>query len=625
MAQQVKFYSVASLPASPTGNGIYFVDNGELYKGGKRFGALKVTAGTEPSAMISGMIAGDITVSANGDAYAYNGTSWIQIAIAPSNVLQSLDVSLVGVDSGTSEVITGIKQDDGKITAYASAFPTLCTGDGDGQVKLNGINASVSGWDTVTGDISGIKASLDDHESRIGGLESWKIGTDASFTTGALTATSGTFTSSLTVGGKTVSAIADDRIAAIAEVSKSASDDGVTVSVYTKSGSVEKVEVAVDATASASDIIKDSTKLVRAGDVVNYLSDVTKAMHFVGVKNKSVLNETTHSGSAGDLIIVDSKEYVSDGTKWIELGDESELGNLTEYTGYNTTLTNGASNLAAGINALDASIKAMDFSSSITDNGVTTTITQADGKITAFGLTVDAIDTIAYSESNATKLPTTSAVYYFVTGSINALTGSVSDSSNGVGITVNEEGGKLTSAEVSVDPSVLADAMSLTKFVGKDIDTSGAFTTGSQSIPTVGAVQTFVDGRINQLDATVKDAESGGVITIVESDGKLTSVTLNKATTISDSSTASDAKLATEKAVRDAISAGTTIAAETKTDTDKGIKVDVTTQNGSVKAVDVTTTLVDTLDFATPSTEEIPSEKAVVDALCWLGANGTPL
>ena len=44
-----------------------------------------------------------------------------------------------------------------------------------------------------------------------------------------------------------------------------------------------------------------------------------------------------------------------------------------------------------------------------------------------------------------------------------------------------------------------------------------------------------------------------------------------------------------------------------------------------MKAVDVTTTLVDTLDFATPSTEEIPSEKAVVDALCWLGANGTPL
>ena len=46
--QAVKFYSVSSLPASPSAGALYFVNGGELYKGTKRFGANKVyTANAE--------------------------------------------------------------------------------------------------------------------------------------------------------------------------------------------------------------------------------------------------------------------------------------------------------------------------------------------------------------------------------------------------------------------------------------------------------------------------------------------------------------------------------------------------------------------------------------------------
>lgn len=40
--QAVKFYSVSSLPSTPNNAALYFVNNGELYKGAQRFGANKV-------------------------------------------------------------------------------------------------------------------------------------------------------------------------------------------------------------------------------------------------------------------------------------------------------------------------------------------------------------------------------------------------------------------------------------------------------------------------------------------------------------------------------------------------------------------------------------------------------
>lgn len=51
------------------------------------------------------------------------------------------------------------------------------------------------------------------------------------------------------------------------------------------------------------------------------ISGLTGIMHFVGVKES--LPDSVLSYDKGDVILVDNKEYVNDGKKWIELGDES--------------------------------------------------------------------------------------------------------------------------------------------------------------------------------------------------------------------------------------------------------------------------------------------------------------
>lgn len=51
------------------------------------------------------------------------------------------------------------------------------------------------------------------------------------------------------------------------------------------------------------------------------VADLAGAMHFEGVKD--ALPENVDGYESGDIIIVGTKEYVCDGTKWVELGDEA--------------------------------------------------------------------------------------------------------------------------------------------------------------------------------------------------------------------------------------------------------------------------------------------------------------
>lgn len=128
MAQQVKFYSVASLPENIDQNGLYFKDGGELYKGSSRFGAGRVTTVADVDAMsaITGMVSGDIAICTNGGTFAYDGTEWKEsdptVALVGSSTVQ---VSYSGSTRNETipSVIFGVKQDNGKVTAYARSFP----------------------------------------------------------------------------------------------------------------------------------------------------------------------------------------------------------------------------------------------------------------------------------------------------------------------------------------------------------------------------------------------------------------------------------------------------------------------------------------------------------------------
>lgn len=65
----------------------------------------------------------------------------------------------------------------------------------------------------------------------------------------------------------------------------------------------------------------DSDNLATSKAIATYLegaiAGLTGAMHFIGVKD-----ELPAEGAAGDIVIVGTTEYVHDGSKWVEIGDE---------------------------------------------------------------------------------------------------------------------------------------------------------------------------------------------------------------------------------------------------------------------------------------------------------------
>ena len=70
----------------------------------------------------------------------------------------------------------------------------------------------------------------------------------------------------------------------------------------------------------------DSENLATSKAIAAYLegaiAGLTGAMHFAGVKTEEEFADGALAGTAGDVIIVGTTEYVHDGSKWVEIGDE---------------------------------------------------------------------------------------------------------------------------------------------------------------------------------------------------------------------------------------------------------------------------------------------------------------
>ena len=70
----------------------------------------------------------------------------------------------------------------------------------------------------------------------------------------------------------------------------------------------------------------ESNKAATMSDITDTLASISGAMRFKGVKESLPADNSDYIN--GDVIIVGTKEYVFDGTKWVELGDETTAGTL---------------------------------------------------------------------------------------------------------------------------------------------------------------------------------------------------------------------------------------------------------------------------------------------------------
>ena len=70
----------------------------------------------------------------------------------------------------------------------------------------------------------------------------------------------------------------------------------------------------------------ENNKAATMSDITDTLANLNGAMRFKGVKESLPADNSGYIG--GDVIIVGTKEYVFDGTNWVELGDETTAGTL---------------------------------------------------------------------------------------------------------------------------------------------------------------------------------------------------------------------------------------------------------------------------------------------------------
>lgn len=92
----------------------------------------------------------------------------------------------------------------------------------------------------------------------------------------------------------------------------------------------------------------DSENLATSKAIAAYLegqiAGLTGAMHFIGIVSEEEFAEGAMEGQAGDVIIVGTTEYVHDGSKWVEIGDEgiyaTKAGVEKDYVKKTVTIAN---------------------------------------------------------------------------------------------------------------------------------------------------------------------------------------------------------------------------------------------------------------------------------------------
>ena len=339
-------------------------------------GKVSATASNFDDAARNAIATGTSTSTSNGVTVSVTTTSGVVTGVSVT-APAAKTWTAVNVGDANSYIYNVTQGTDGQVSASAAAFPTLATGDADGQVKLGSTNASVSGWDTVKTDITNLKSVV----SYSGTGESVVTASTGNFTNLNVTDTA-TFSvtnvsaTSLTVNGSTIEQIANAQISAIASVTQSSTSNGVTVSVTTAGGSV--TAVSVDASAFGN--------VMKFRGVVSDTSDVT-------------------TPASGDIVVigatpatgfVEGQEYIYDGSKWELIGDQNTYA-LNAYSS-TAAVYAGAATLPAAVSAAGAAIdtlntniatKASVGTSTSTDAGITGTVTLASNAAPSITMAVD--------------------------------------------------------------------------------------------------------------------------------------------------------------------------------------------------------------------------------------------
>ena len=196
---------------------------------------------------------------------------------------------------------------------------------------------------------------------------------------------------------------------------------------------------------------KVTTNEQNIANITSQLSGLTGAMHFVGTSTTDPAEGATISGveafASGDVCLYGNKEYVLNGTSWIELGDEGSYLTKTEASKTYITATKAASDIATAKSeaisesgtAADSKIAAAltnyttteDLNTALGKKADEATVTVLDSRIEALERVgaeanyVKSVDETQLAVSEAGKLSITAVDQSKVTGLAEVLKGKV--------------------------------------------------------------------------------------------------------------------------------------------------------------------------------------------------------
>ena len=291
----------------------------------------------------------------------------------------------------------------------------------------------------------------------------------------------------------------------------------------------------------------ETNKAATVADITTAVADLNGAMHYVGKEEK--LPTDVSSYKAGDVIIVGIKEYVFDGTKFDELGDEGAIG--AALAGLKGESTNTAGKTVSKVTQANG-VVTVEYQD-ISINGTQVQVPKADGTqgTETLNARLDAIKAGASSDVSALvqKVDANAAAIETLNGGIE-VAGSVEKkidtvvqtlktpdvgvkgSGNGVNVTVKQAAGIVTDVTVSVDANTYDAYGAADAVLGKDTDAAGAATVhgankaAAEAKAAADAASAKVETSINTLDGTVQatalsatDGSFGVLTKVVEEAG----------------------------------------------------------------------------------------------------------
>jgi hypothetical protein len=409
------------------------------------------------------------------------------------------------------DAIKGVQVNGTDLTATDNKVNvTVATGVTNGSVAVNGVDVAVAGLGSAAYTDSDAYDAKDTAKNLIDALAGSAESTDNGVKVAV--ASSKGQVSSVTVDASGIVGVTADATTANTIYGAKNYADAAVKTLSDTLGTAAKANVAT------ADITIDSTdaNLVSGSQVAKFVkaqvADLAGAMHFVGTKDAIPTDNTDYS--AGDIILVGTKEYVYNGSAWVELGDEGAWE---------------AKGVAADL------IKALDAEVVNADGNVKVTVTETDGKVSAVAVDASGLDSVYDKKGDAAQALVDAKAY--TDDAKTAVIGSADDtkdsatiagakkyadnvvssiavatqsgSSNGVEVSVTTEAGSVKTVSVTApdfantyDKLGAADEVK-TAVVGASGD--------AKTADTIYGAKAYADDAVANIAETTKSATSNSV------------------------------------------------------------------------------------------------------------------